>query len=337
MKKKIVFIIFIIIYCYIIKNMFHVFFPFICAFLCFFMIKPLIDYLDKRFSLKRSAIGVSLLLIIYIVVALILGIGLSYFIIWLLQFIRLLPLYYEEYIIPISNQILQIISQKFSFLMNMDILNTFESNLHQIFGCLIEQITLIISSIPKYIFAFFIFLISTFYLVLEYDEMKEKCLRFCSWEFVRSFIDIKNNGLRSIKIYLKCQLTLMLLCFVLLWIGFSILKFPHPFLYALLTSVLDSLPFIGVGIVLIPMIIFFFIQNHYLMAIYIFLLYLIINLLRSVLEPHIMNKQTKIPSFIFLSSMVIHMYLFGFVGVFLSPIHVNLLCGFFESFLVNKK
>ncbi|MEG0592318.1 MAG: AI-2E family transporter [Coprobacillus sp.] len=337
MKKKILFIGLIVLYCYIIRNMFYVVFPFICAFLCFFMIKPIIDYLENHFSLKRSAIGVSLLLIIYLLLAFIVGVGLTFFIMWLSQFVRELPMYYQEYIVPISNQILTIITHKFTFLLNIDIFTSIENGFYEFVLYLVEQLSMFISYVPRYIFSFFIFLISTFYLALEYDEMKEKCLSICSTQFVQSFIQIKNNGLKSIIIYLKCQFSLMIICFAILWIGFTILRFPNSFLYALLISFLDSLPFVGVGIVLIPMIIFFVIQNQYLMAIYIFLIYLIINLLRSVLEPHIMNKQTKIPSFIFLLSMVIHMYLFGFIGVFLSPIHVNVFASIFLSHITNKK
>lgn len=336
MKKKGLFISLILIYFYIVRNMFYDVFPFICAFFCFFVIKPLIDYLENHFSLKRSAIGVSLLFFIYLLVALFIGIGLSLFVIWMMQFIKDLPIYYETYILPMTNQIFLTITQRFSFLVNTNIISSFEDSLRQVIITIVEQFSIFISYIPRYIFAFFIFLISTFYLALEYDEMKAKCLSLCSLSFVQSFIEIKDSALKSILIYLKCQLTLMFICFILLWLGFFILNFPHAFLYAIVTSLLDSLPFIGVGIVLIPMIIFFVIQNHYLMAVYILLIYLVINVLRSILEPHIMNKQTKIPSFIFLLSMVIHMYFFGFIGVFLSPIHVNIFFGFFQSRLTNK-
>lgn len=133
---------------------------------------------------------------------------------------------------------------------------------------------------------------------------------------------------------MKCQFILMIICFLILFIGFMVLRMEHSLLLALITAFFDSLPFIGVGIVLIPLIIIFLINKMYLKAFYIFLLYLIINVIRSFLEPHIMNKQTKVPSFILLLSMMIHFYFFGIIGIILSPVHVSLiysLCDYYSS------
>lgn len=124
--------------------------------------------------------------------------------------------------------------------------------------------------------------------------------------------------------------------FFILLIGFAVMRMSHPLLYAFVTALLDSLPFIGVGIVLIPLCIVYLLQGAYLKAFYIFLIYLIINVVRSLLEPRIMNKQMKIPSFLLLLSMMVHLYFFGMIGVILSPIHMSLIYGFLDIQNENK-
>lgn len=314
----------LLIYCLMLKYMFHVLFPFTLAILCYFIMKPLIDFLEQHFDVHRNAIGVSLLLVIYLIIAIILSGIIGYIVIFIIDQSDYIPFYYQDIILPFIEQFTLWINE-FPIQINQDIYTMLQDILGQSLLHIMTSLSLLLSHIPSFLFTFFLFIISTFFLVLEYDEIKDKLLSILSPRFLKFFFIIKKQSFKSLKIYLKCQFILMTICFIILWIGFSILKYNHAFLYALSTSLLDSLPFIGVGIVLIPMCFLYIIEGMYLKAFYIFLIYLMINVLRSLLEPHIMNKEMKIPSFLLLLSMVIHLHFFGIIGIILSPIHMNLL------------
>ncbi len=332
--KKIYILCLIAIYCFILKYMFHVFLPFILAVLCFFIIKPIIDFLEKRFHIQRSAIGISLLLCFYLILAFLLGIIVTYAIIYCVNWIKEIPDIYQNTIVPLFRQIVLYFKNHYPILMNQDYLQIMNDYSQKYIIYFMNYASYFITLIPQFFMSFFLFVISSFFLVIEYDQIKEKILSVCSSSFIHSFIYIKNQFLKSLKIYMKCQFILMIICFLILLIGFMVLRMEHSLLLALITAFFDSLPFIGVGIVLIPLIIIFLINKMYLKAFYILLLYLIINVIRSFLEPHIMNKQTKVPSFILLLSMMIHFYFFGIIGIILSPVHVSLiysLCDYYSS------
>ena len=140
-------------------------------------------------------------------------------------------------------------------------------------------------------------MISTFFLVLDYEDMKDCFLRFLQKKTCFQLVQFKNRVLKSLWIYMKCQIILMFVTFLILLIAFLILKIDSPLLYAFTICLLDSLPFIGIGIILIPMMVLYLFQGVYMKAVYLFCLYLIINMIRSFLEPHIMNKEMKIPAF----------------------------------------
>ncbi|WP_028042277.1 AI-2E family transporter [Candidatus Stoquefichus massiliensis] len=321
----------IMIYCLILKYLFGVLFPFILAFLCYYIMKPLIDLLENYFHVKRSAIGISLLLVIYLLLTLLLGSLITYLFFFFADILTKLPVYYETMIEPFFQQFLITLSQQFSFFGQTDILSSIQNFLTESFFQAISSLSIMITQIPSFIFSFFLFIISTFFLVLDYDPMREKMISLCHQKVLYIISTVKQRCLISLKIYLKCQLILMFLCFLILWIGFSILRMKHPLLYAVMTALLDSLPFIGVGIVLIPMCIVFIVKGIYLKAFYLFLIYLIINVVRSLLEPQIMNKQMQIPSFLLLLSMMIHLHFFGVIGIVLSPIHMSLIYSFIDS------
>lgn len=332
MNYKIWIVSFVILYCFILKYMLHVFLPFLLALLCFFMIKPLIEYLEKIFHIKKSAIGISLLLCFYLLFVSVFVILLMNGMIRCFHFLRNLPSFYEYLFIPFFKESMSWIEKQFPFFMHQDYLQMFIQFLQQYSWQFVDYLYSFVSQIPQYFFSFFLFIISSFFLVLEYDQMKERLFQFFPFSFLQTIIYIKNQCLRSLKIYIKCQFILMNICFLVLFVGFLVLRMRHSFLLALITAFFDSLPFIGVGIVLIPVFVIFLLQGFYLKALYIFLLYLMINLLRSFLEPHFMNKQMKIPSFLLLLSMMIHLYLFGLIGIFLSPIHMNLIYSCIEYY-----
>lgn len=323
MKKKI--LIAFIIYFLILKYMFSICFPFLLALIFYYMLKPIIDRLEKHFDVCRNALGVSLLLVIYFLFAFLLGLLFTGLIIIVVKQMQLFPYYYQQYLLPLVNEFSLFMHSKFSIFMNQDYSMLLKDFLGQSLIVLVNMISSFLTSIPTFLISFFIFFISTFFLVLEYEDIKQKIISFTSFKHLQILMFIKNKSYLSLKSYFKCQMILMMICFGILCLTFSILKINHVLWSALMISLLDALPFIGVGIALIPMCLLYFIEGQYLNMIYILLIYFMINMIRSLLEPHLMNKELKIPSFILLLSMVIHVHFFGMIGIILSPIHMNLL------------
>ena len=102
--------------------------------------------------------------------------------------------------------------------------------------------------------------------------------------------------------------------------GFWVLGLEYKLFLSILIALLDSLPFLGVGAGLFPMMIYFIFHQDYFKVIYLLILYLLIYLSRTFLENYLMKNKMKIPSFFIFISFFIHIHLFGFIGVFLSPL-----------------
>ena len=62
---------------------------------------------------------------------------------------------------------------------------------------------------------------------------------------------IKDTG-KGIKGYIKSQLILMIITFIILSISLTIIDVTHPILISLGISILDILPIVGSGIVMVP-------------------------------------------------------------------------------------
>lgn len=274
--------------------------------------------------MKRSAIGIFVLLVVYaICVILVVSLGGTLFF-FLFDMTKQLPYFFNQVFFPCLEQFTSMIQQHFSFIHFHDLQSIFQA-LEQVMIWFMGLFSSLFSHIPNILFSFLVFILSTFFLAIDYDDIRQKIIHIFPSELVHYCHRVKEHSLESIMIYVKCQLILMMMTFFVLCIAFSIIRISNPLFYAFVTALLDSLPIIGTGIILIPMVFFYCFKRAYLCTFYIFLIYVFINILKSFLEPKIMNQHMRIPSFILLLSMIVHLHLFGFMGFILSPIHMNLI------------
>lgn len=205
-----------------------------------------------------------------------------------------------------------------------------KSILDYLFHFFVDTGLQLISFIPLFLKSIIFFMFSSFLFWIGFDDFKDYLYKYNhSFSY---FITIKNNILSTIRSYFFTQIQLMIIVFMILLFGFIVLRFSYPLLLAFLSAFLDSLPFIGVGIVLIPMIIYRIILKDYFKAFYLLLLYLLVLVLRTFLEPKLMNNQLHIPSIILFLSMIIHLEIFGVIGILISPITLT----FIQCYLDNQ-
>ena len=102
----------------------------------------------------------------------------------------------------------------------------------------------------------------------------------------------------------------------------SILKVPNGWLFGLLAGFLDALPFIGTGIVLVPLTIWLFIKGQIWQAFVCLLLYGVCALIRELLEPKLIGKKVGIYPIVLFASVFIGMQLFGVGGIIKGPLSV---------------
>ena len=140
---------------------------------------------------------------------------------------------------------------------------------------------------------------------------------------------IKDTG-KGIKGYLKAQLMLMFSTFIIFCIGLVIIDAPLPILIALIIAILDIVPILGSGIVMIPWSIISFISGNNSMGINLAILYVVATITRQIIEPKITGDQIGIrPIYTFIATLIGSM-IFGPIGVIAGPIIVVILKSLYE-------
>ncbi|MDU5081555.1 AI-2E family transporter [uncultured Tissierella sp.] len=131
---------------------------------------------------------------------------------------------------------------------------------------------------------------------------------------------IMNDTGKGIKGYMKAQVTLMIITFIILGIGLTIIDAKHPILISAGIAILDIIPVLGAGIVMIPWAVINFIIGNKDMGADLATLYVILVILRQFIEPKIVGKEIGVrPLYTFIAT-ILGSIILGPVGIILGPL-----------------
>lgn len=120
--------------------------------------------------------------------------------------------------------------------------------------------------------------------------------------------------------WLKAQAKLMGITFGILLVGFLLLRIPYGILWAALVAVVDAVPILGTGTILIPWALVSLLQGKQLMAISLLAIYGITFVTRTALEPKIIGRSLNLDPLLTLIFLYIGFHFWGFWGLVFTPI-----------------
>ena len=140
--------------------------------------------------------------------------------------------------------------------------------------------------------------------------------------------------------YLKAELTLVLISFIQVLIGlylFRLIGFniEYPLLIALFIGFVDALPILGSGTVMVPWAIIVALTGDINFGIAILILWIIMMVVRQLLEPKIVSKNIGIHPIFTIIAMYTGLRLIGVIGLLLGPIILIILKNIFAT-LIDK-
>lgn len=203
-------------------------------------------------------------------------------------------------------------------------INTLLTKISQEFQTIAVTLLGIVRSFPNLLLFIIITFVSTFFLIKDEETLRSKRQAF----FAKHQGIFKSKYLQTMKHeiitvfggYIKAQLILMTITFVLSTIGLYILGISYAPLVALGIALVDALPMLGTAIIYVPWAIISLLAGNYFFGIGMLILYLTCTLTRQFLEPKIVSTQIGLYPLITLLSMYTGFKLLGTFGLLLGPI-----------------
>lgn len=120
--------------------------------------------------------------------------------------------------------------------------------------------------------------------------------------------------------YLRACLLLGLLTFAQMFIGLALLRIPYAFILAFLIALVDFLPLLGTGIILIPWAAVSLLLGEIKLGIGLLVLYAVSSVIRQILEPKLIGEGLGLHPLLSLVAMYAGLRLFGVWGMILAPL-----------------
>lgn len=178
----------------------------------------------------------------------------------------------------------------------------------------------LVSALPMWLIFVLVTLVAAFYFALDLERIQSTALSLLPVNWQAWVKRLKNSVVFTMFGYLRAYLLLMLVTFGLLAVGFLTLRVPYALLLAALFAILDFLPVIGVGALLLPWAAVLLLQGDYYTGIGLLILFAAITLLRQFLEPKIVGHHLGLHPLVALGATYVGLRLFGFIGMLGLPV-----------------
>jgi len=315
------------------------FVPFLLALIIAIMIEPMVHFF-QRLKLNRS-----LAVIITYILTLSITISIIYFIFTKIidQIFNLIKLIQANFDVILSfffswfnkvSEFYQSIPENWSNTLQNQLANmeSFFQNLARIIG---GQTLNIAYKIPSIFIDIVIIIIAAFLLSLSLPKIKERFFSFFKPDSQKKLEIVLTDLKKATVGIIQGQLIMSTIIYVLVYLGLAILKIDFAYAIAFIIVIVDILPILGTGTVIIPWSIYNFIQGNNYLAFGLIILYVLLVVVRRIIEPKIVGEQIGLSALNTLISLYVGFKLLGIIGLFVMPLIFILLQSLIKTKLIK--
>lgn len=175
-------------------------------------------------------------------------------------------------------------------------------------------------NLPAFFLSSAVTVVASCYIAKDYNILAKFLYNLINKEKYNNILTVKNIVTNNVLKFAWGYIILTLITFIELLVGFLCLGVDNPLLISLIVSLVDLLPVLGTGTVLLPWAIFSFFTDDIKSGVGFVCLYLIVCLLRNFLEPRIIGHQIGINPLFTLVSMFVGFKIAGIIGLIIFPI-----------------
>jgi sporulation integral membrane protein YtvI len=185
-----------------------------------------------------------------------------------------------------------------------------------------------LGQVPSALISVLITIIATVFMCADYEKIRDFILRQAKPKTQTKLLNAKTIVLSTFKKMFKAYLLIILITATELSIGMYILKAfgifdsAYIIMIAIIIAIIDIIPVLGTGTVLIPWAIYSFISGNISMGIGLLVIYALITVIRQIIEPKLVAGQVGLSPIVTIIAMYIGTKTLGILGFFILPFTV---------------
>lgn len=280
------------------------FMPFIVGWIIALIASPMVKFFEEKLKIRRKAGSVFVIVVVIGLVVLAGYLICGKLIREIAGFIQDLPdmwasmegdfdeiakklsIVYEKFPVDVQNTLNNIGEQASEFAGDM---------ISKISSPTIAAVGNFAKQLPTLLIGIIMCLLSAYFFVAEREQVTSSVKQYMPEPLRYRFRLIKNSLVKAVGGYLKAQIKIEVWIYLLLVVGFFILRIDYALLIALGVAIMDFLPFFGTGTIMVPWAVIKFLSADYKMTIGLLVIWGISQLVRQIIQPKIVGDSIGVP------------------------------------------
>lgn len=201
----------------------------------------------------------------------------------------------------------------------------------------------VLKSMPVALLSLLVTIISCFFMTADYEKIRDLVINLFPENKQKKVIHAKHTLTYGVGKMLKAYASIMLITFSEVFLGLYLLKLLGIYtggyigVIAFVTCIVDIIPVLGTGTVVIPWAVYCFFFGQTKMGIGLIVLYAVITVIRQIIEPKLVANQAGLPAIVTVMAMFVGARLFGTFGIIILPFTVLIVKYMYDEGIFGRK
>ncbi|MGK0467858.1 sporulation integral membrane protein YtvI [Clostridium sp.] len=298
--------------------------PFVLALVLSLILKFPTKHLIQKFKVKNTIASLFTTTIFFTIIVLLLSLIITTITSETIQLAKNI----QDYISSNKTSIVDFVNNLRSYYKNLDpnIINNIEINITDYITKTIDismnasskifsQTLLFVATIPYTLMVLLFTLLTTYFFTKDLSSSSKKILDLIPSKNGDRINSIFVESKKMFKNYILSYLLIITITFLETLVVFFVFKVKYAVTLSILCGIFDLLPIFGIGAIYLPLIIIFFISHNYVAALGLLISYIIITIVRQIIEPKIVSTSLGIHPVAVLASIFIGLRANGILGM----------------------
>ncbi|SES93766.1 sporulation integral membrane protein YtvI [Paenibacillus sp. NFR01] len=189
----------------------------------------------------------------------------------------------------------------------------------------------LIAALPSLGTILIVIVLAAFFLSTGWERRNAELSALLPAPLRRPVSEIWQDLRQALSGYLRAQLVLISVTMVIVILGLLLLGVKSPIAIGLMIGFVDLIPYLGVGIVLLPWALYAYMSGNLALAAGLAVLYGVVLITRQVLEPKVLASSIGLDPLAMLIGMFAGLQLFGMPGLLLGPVSLVVIAAFHRA------
>lgn len=180
------------------------------------------------------------------------------------------------------------------------------------------------------------FFLSLYFLMSDFDRLKTYIKQRTDKNILNTLYLLKDTTILGVGGYIKTQLILALLAFIVMFISFTLYGLDYALTIAIFLAIIDIIPLIGTIVILLPWGLYELFLGIPNFGVFLIILGIGYFLMRRLVEPKIMGTQTGLHPLFALIGIYVGIQFSGLWGALLGPLVMVVVIGIIRSGILDN-